>query len=466
MSQFQYDVAILGAGPGGYVAAIRARQLGLSTAIIEMDKPGGVCLNIGCIPSKALIHQAGLYRSIPSLEGLGVKVDSSGFSYEAVFKKSRAAADRLSKGVQFLLKKNGVVYIPGKARFEDPHTLQVEGKEGVQKVTASRIVIATGSRPKSIPGFEIDEDRILSSTGALMLTELPRRLLILGAGAIGMEFAYVMNAFGVDVTVVEMLPQILPLEDAEVVTVVEKEFRKRGVKFHLGTRATGMERTAEGVKVQLQKGSEPPETVEADKVLVAVGRAPNTEELGLETIGVTVEKGFIKVGEFYETSVRGVYAVGDVVPTPLLAHVASKEGEIAVEHIAGKNPPPRVSPDEIPQAVYCEPEVASFGLTEEEIRKRGLKYEKAIFPYRGVGKAVAVEHAEGMVKLLHDPSSGEILGAHIVGLQATELIHEILLAKKTEASTEDIAAMIHAHPTLSEGIMEAARAAEGWAIHI
>ncbi|MCX7787811.1 MAG: dihydrolipoyl dehydrogenase [Spirochaetes bacterium] len=466
MPQYQYDVAIVGAGPGGYVAAIRARQLGLSTAIIEMDKPGGVCLNIGCIPSKALIHQAGLYRSITSLQELGLQVNVSGFSYELVFKKSRAAAERLSKGVQFLLKKNGVVYIPGKATFEDPHTLRVEGKEGSQKVTASHVIIATGSRPKSIPGFQIDEDRVLSSTGALMLKELPKRLLILGAGAIGIEFAYVMNAFGVEVTVVEMLPQILPLEDAEVVQIVEKEFTKRGVKFHVGTRAIGMDRGNTSIQVRLQKGTESPFIVEADKVLVAVGRAPNTEDLGLERIGVALEKGFIKVGDYYETSVRGVYAVGDVVPTPLLAHVASKEGEIAVEHIAKKNPPSRIPLDEIPQAVYCEPEVASFGVTENEAQKRGLKYQKAIFPYRGVGKAVAVESAEGLVKLLFDSSTGEILGAHIVGFQATELIHEILLAKKTEAGTEDIATMIHAHPTLSEGVMEAARAAEGWAIHI
>ena len=466
MPQYQYDVAIVGAGPGGYVAAIRARQLGLSTAIIEMDKPGGVCLNIGCIPSKALIHQAGLFRSISSLKELGLKVDASGFSYESVFKKSRAAAERLSKGVQFLLKKNGVEYIPGKASFEDPHTLRVEGKEGLQKVTASRIILATGSRPKSIPGFDIDEDRVLSSTGALMLRELPKRLLILGAGAIGIEFAYVMNAFGVEVTVVEMLPQILPLEDPEVVPVVEKDFVKRGVKFHVGTQAVGMERTSDGVQVRLQRGNDSPITVEADKVLVAVGRAPNTEGLGLEKIGVALEKGFVKVGDYYETSVRGVYAVGDVVPTPLLAHVASKEGEIAVEHIAGKNPPSRIPLDEIPQAVYCEPEVASFGVTETEAQKRGLSYKKAIFPYRGVGKAVAVESPEGMVKILFDPATGEILGAHIVGSQATEMIHEILLAKKAEAGTEDIAAMIHAHPTLSEGVMEAARAAEGWAIHI
>ncbi|MFQ3620491.1 MAG: dihydrolipoyl dehydrogenase [Spirochaetales bacterium] len=466
MPTFQYDVAIMGAGPGGYVAAIRARQLGLSAAVIERDKPGGVCLNIGCIPSKALIHQAEIFRSLSTLKELGVKVDTSSFSYKEVYKKSRLAAERLSKGVQFLLKKNGVVYVPGRAIFEDPHTLRVDSDGGSQKITASNVIIATGSRPKTIPNFPIDEETVLSSTGALMLQELPKRLLILGAGAIGMEFAYIMNAFGVEVTVVEMLPQILPLEDGEIVTVVEKEFSKRGVKFHLATRAVGMEKISSGVKVQLQNEKDASFSVEADKVLVAVGRAPNIEGIGLEQIGVALEKGFIKVGNFYETSARGVYAVGDVVATPLLAHVASKEGEIAVEHIAGKNPPPRIDLDAVPQAVYCEPEVASFGITEQEAQKRGVRYKKALFPYRGVGKAVAVENVEGMVKLLSDPSTGEILGAHIVGIQATELIHELLLAKTAEAGTEEIATMIHAHPTLSEGVMEASRAAEGWAIHI
>ncbi len=466
MSKYQFDVAIIGAGPGGYVAAIRARQLGLSAAIIEMDKPGGVCLNIGCIPSKALIHQAELFRSLSSLKDLGVKVDTSGFTYEAVFKKSRTAAEKLSKGVQFLLKKNGVTYIPGRAVFKDPHTLLVEGSEEKKTVTASRIIIATGSRPKTIPGFEIDEEKVLSSTGVLLSKSLPRRLLVLGAGAIGIELAYVMNAFGVEVTVVEMLPQILPLEDGEVVEVLEKELVRRGMKIYTGTRALNLEKESKGLTVRLQKGEEPPFKVEADRVLVAVGRSPNTEGIGLERIGVNLEKGFIQVGDYYETSVQGVYAVGDVVPTPLLAHVASKEGEIAVEHIAGKSPVPRLSLDEIPQAVYCEPEVAGFGITEEEAKKRGVLYKKAVFPYRGVGKAVAVESPEGMIKLLTDGSTGEILGAHIVGLQATELIHEILLARRAEAGAEDIAEMIHAHPTLSEGIMEAARAAEGWAIHI
>jgi dihydrolipoamide dehydrogenase len=463
MSDHTYDLAVIGAGPGGYVAAIRARQLGLKTAVIEKDKPGGVCLNVGCIPSKALIHQAEIFRSAGPLAELGIKTDLSGFDYGKVFKKSRLAADRLSKGVQYLLKKNGIDYIQGTAKFISPHEISVDG---AKTISAAHVIVATGSRPREIPGFKFDEKTIISSTGALMLEKLPKRLLILGAGAIGMEFAHIMNSFGVEVTVVEMLDRVLPIEDGETVAVIVKDFTGRGIKMLTSTKAAGMETTSTGVKVRLEgKGGEST-TIEADQVLVAVGRAPNTEDLGLEAIGVALEKGFVKTGDYYETSVKDVYAVGDIVPTPLLAHVASKEGEIAVEHIAGKSPIPRIPADEIPSAVYCEPQIGSFGITEEEAKSRGVKYEKAVFPYRGVGKAVASESPEGLVKIIFDPESREILAAHVAGAQATEIIHEILLAKHGELLPADIAEMVHAHPTLSEGVMEAARAAEGWAIHI
>jgi dihydrolipoamide dehydrogenase len=281
-----------------------------------------------------------------------------------------------------------------------------------------------------------------------------------------MEFAHVMNSFGVDVTVVEMLDRILPIEDAETVAVLEKDFSKRGIKILTGTKASGMEKTKQEISLKLTGKDGAETTAKAEMVLVAVGRSPNTEGLGLEAIGVEIERGFVKAGDYYETAVAGVYAVGDIVPTPLLAHVASKEGEIAVEHIAGRSPEPRIPADEIPSAVYCEPQIGSFGLTEEAAKKAGRKFEKAIFPYRGVGKAVAVESPEGIVKIIFDPESREILGAHAAGNSATEIIHEILLAKKAELLLSDIAEMIHAHPTISEGVMEAARAAEGWAIHI
>ncbi len=456
----EYDLVVIGAGPGGYVAAIRASQLGLKAAVVEKDRPGGVCLNIGCIPSKSLIHQASVFSSIPELQAMGVKVDASGLDYAAVFRKSRAAAEKLSKGVQFLLKKNDVELIAGTGRIARPGEVTVDG---TRTIRARNILIATGSRPREIPGFRFDENKVLSSTGILMLETLPRSLLILGAGAIGVEFAYVMNAFGVEVHLVEMLPQILPLEDAEVVAVLAREYQKRGVKMATATKALGMVDKGGSIEVTLE-GRER-RTLSVEKVLVAVGRAPNSENLGLEGVGVAVEKGFVTVGDYYQSSVKGIYAVGDVVNTPLLAHVASKEGEIAVEHMAGRHAPPRLDPLSIPGAVYSEPQLASFGLTEEKLKASGRKYAKATFPYRGAGKAVAVEKVEGMVKILTDAATKEILGAHIVGAEATELIHELLLARTAELLPEDIATMIHAHPTLSEVVMEGMRAVEGWAVH-
>ncbi len=465
--EYEFDVLVIGSGPGGYVAAIRASQLKLKAAVVERDKVGGVCLNIGCIPSKALIHQAEIFSHIKDLEAMGLKIDRSGFDYSTVFRKSRTAADRLSKGVQFLLKKNNVEVIAGTGRLAGPHEVSVDlAAGGKRSVRAKNILIATGSRPREIPGFKFDETRVLSSTGLLMLEKLPRSLLILGAGAIGVEFAYVMNAFGVQVHLVEMLPQVLPLEDSEVAAVLTKELQKRGVTIVTGTKAVSVAPRGGDLEVTLEAKDGKRSAVAAEKVLVGVGRAPNTEDLGLEKVGVKVDRGYVTVGDWYQTSVPGIYAIGDVVPTPLLAHVASKEGEIAVEHMAGHKPAPRVDLNAIPGAVYSEPQLASFGLTEEKAKAAGIKYKKSIFPYRGAGKAVAVEQPEGMVKILTDPSTGEILGAHIVGASATELIHELLLAKTAELLPEDIATMIHAHPTLSEALMEGMRTVEGWVIHV
>lgn len=462
MDRYDFDVVIIGSGPGGYVAAIRASQLGLKAAVMEKDKAGGVCLNVGCIPSKALIRQAEVYRSMADLTDLGVKNDVSGFRYESVFQKSRKAAETLSKGVQFLLTRNKVELVQGTAVIQGAHEVSVGGK----KVTGRNLIVATGSRPRVIPGFEFDEQKVLSSTGALMLTSLPKKILILGAGAIGVEFSHVMNAFGVEVHLVEMMDRILPLEDAEAVQVLSRSFQKRGITVSTGTKAVSLDRGGAGVKVVLEEKSGKRVTVEADKALVVIGRAINTEGIGLEAIGLVPERGFIPVGDWNQTKVPGVYAIGDVVgTTPLLAHVASKEGEMAAEHIAGRKCEPRLDPLSIPSAVYCEPQIGSFGLTEGKAREKGVKYVKASFPYRGAGKSVAVERSEGMVKVLLDPASREILGAHIVGAEATELIHELLLARKAELLPEDIATMIHAHPTLSEAVMEAMRAAEGWAIH-
>jgi len=462
MAGFDFDVLIIGAGPGGYVAAIRASQLGLKAAVVERDKVGGVCLNVGCIPSKALIHQAELFRSIGGLQEMGLSVDRKGFDYRTVFDKSRKAADALSKGVQFLLKKNKVELIAGEAAISGRN--EVTLKDG-KKATAKNIVIATGSRPREIPSFTFDEERVLSSTGALMLTKLPKKILILGAGAIGVEFSHIMNAFGVQVHLVEMLDRILPLEDAEAVQVLARSFQKRGIEMSTSTKAVSMQKGSAGVAVVLEDTAGARKTVEADQILVVVGRASNTEAIGLDKVGIATEKGFVPVGDFFQTKVPGIYAIGDVVNTPLLAHVASKEGEIAAEHMAGKSPPPRIDPLSIPGAVYSEPQIASFGLPEWKAVEKKVAFAKASFPYRGAGKSVAIEQPEGFVKVLYDPKTREILGAHAVGADATELIHELLLARTAELLPEDIATMIHAHPTLSEAVMEAMRAVEGWAIH-
>lgn len=469
MSEKLYDLIVIGAGPGGYVAAIRAAQLGLKTAVIERGELGGVCLNIGCIPSKALIHSASLYRDgRTALEAAGAKVDLSGFDYARVWQLSRKAAERLSKGVGFLLRKNGVEHIAGRARLVGPRRVEVEGQGTFE---AKAVILATGSRPKAVPGFEFDEKAVLSSTGFLMSNDLPGRLAVLGAGAIGMETAFVMNAFGVEVTVVELMDRILPQEDTESAAIVAKEFGRRGVRIATGTKALRLERQASGLRLVVAKPEGGEEIIEADRLLVAVGRSPNTEDLGLEELGVRLDRGFVPVGDWQETEAAGVYAIGDIVATPLLAHVASKECEIASERIAQLlrgTPQPRergVDLMAVPSAVYCEPELASFGLQESRAKSEGQAHEVARFPYRGVGKAIATERPDGQAKIVFDPASHAILGATVVGAGATELIHELLVASRSELRLEDLADAIHAHPTLSELVMEAARAGLGRAIH-
>ena len=464
MTDNRQDIVIIGAGPGGYVAAIRAAQLGLAVTVVEMDTPGGVCLNWGCIPSKNLIQQAEDFHTLAAMEKLGVKVDRSGLDYQAVHDGSRAAAAALAGGVSGLLRRNRVRVVKGRARLAGPGRVAVAGGE---TLSANNILIATGSRPMEVTGFEFDEKRVLSSTGLLGLRELPDSLVILGGGAIGCEFAFVMNAFGVAVTVVEMLDHLLPSEDFECAAVLEHSFSQAGITVHTGTRATALRHTAAGVAVALATPTGDIE-LEADKVLAVFGRRPNTEDLGLETVGIsTDERGFIPVGDYQQTSAQGVFAIGDVTSTPLLAHVASREGEIAVEYIAGHHGAMRrVDPDVVPSAIYCEPQVAGFGLREDQASSRGIAIRKSVFPYRAIGKAVAVGRPEGLVKLIVDPDTGELLGGHVVGLNATEILHEILLAKTAELLPEDITRMIHAHPTLAEGVMEAALGIDGAPIHL
>lgn len=459
---YNYDLVVIGSGPGGYVAAIRAAQLGLKTCVVEKEHIGGICLNWGCIPSKSLIKQAKVFASIKELEQMGISVDATGFNYEHVHKKSRTVAERLSKGVAFLLNKNKIELVTGQATVKDPHTVVIDSKD---EITTKNILLATGSRSRAIPGFDIDEDSILSSTGVLSMTGLPKSIIILGAGAIGLEFAYVLSTFGVQVQVVEMLDQLLPTSDKEVTDVVGRLFRRKKIKVHLGTKALSYTKTDTGLELVIEnkKGQS---TLTAEKILVAVGRMPNSDGLGLENAGVKVEKGFVTVGDYYQTAVESIYAIGDVINTPLLAHVASKEGEIAVEHMAGHETEKAIPFDEIPYGVYCEPQIAGFGLTEQAAADEGIAHAKAVFPYRAIGKAVAIDETDGVVKIIYKPDTTEILGAHIVGAEATELIHEILLAKRSELGLEEIANMIHAHPTLSESMMEAAKGAFDGPIHI
>lgn len=457
-----YDVIVIGAGPGGYVAAIRAAQLGLKTCVVEKEKPGGVCLNWGCIPSKNLIDQADTFLSLPELKKMGLKIDTKGFDYSRVQKKSRGAVTRLVKGVEFLLKKNKVETLKGTAQITTKNSVKLD--DGTE-IHGRHLIVATGSRPMEVPGFEFDEKVVLSSTGILSMTSLPKSLIILGGGAIGCEFAYVMTAFGVEVTMVEMMDHLLPFEDEETVAVLEGAFKKMKIQVLTGTRAVSLKKSATSVEITIQGQDGKEKTLKADKALCVFGRTPNTQDIGLENIGLETEKGYIPVGDFGQTNVHGVFAIGDVVATPLLAHVASREGEIVMEYIAGLKPEPRIALDEIPSAIYCEPQVASFGLREQQAKSEGIAYKKAIFPYQGVGKAVAVGKTQGLVKILTDPESDEILGAHIVGHEATELIHELLLAKIGELLPEDVGNMIHAHPTLSELSLEGMRAVKGHAIH-
>ncbi len=456
-----YDLIVIGAGPGGYGAAIRAAQLGLKTAVVEKDQPGGVCLNWGCIPSKNLIHQAELFHSLREMEDVGVTVDRSTLDYASVQANSRKVVKTLTGGVSGLLKKNKVAQIAGTARITATGELTLD--DGTVLV-GKNILVATGSRPMQVPGFECDEDRVLSSTGILALTELPQELVVLGGGAIGCEFAFVMNAFGVKITLVEALDHLLPTEDFEVCAVLESCLERAGIEVLTKTRAQSLDKDGEKLAITLET-AEGEINREADKALVVFGRVPNTENLGLAELGVELdERGYVTVGDYNQTRVPGVYAIGDITRTPALAHVASAEGEMAVEHMAGHTSHvANVDPAKVPSAIYCEPQVAGFGLREDDLGDRKVK--KSVFGYPGAGKSIAVGKPDGLVKILCDADTDEIVGAHVVGHNATELIHELLLASSSELLPEDLVRTIHAHPTLSEATLEAARGINGQPIH-
>jgi len=462
MNQSHYDIAIIGGGPGGYVAAIRAAQLGKKTVVIERSDMGGVCLNWGCIPTKALLKSAEVARSARKAKKFGVVVSGVEVDFPAVMKRSRQVANSLSRGVDFLMKKNEVAVINGSAKLLGGKQIRINDD---QKISADHIVIATGARPRPMPGAAFDGETIISSKEALSLEAIPEKLVVVGAGAIGVEFADFYAAMGSQVTIVEMLPHLLPIEDEEVSAELEKMFKRKKIKTHTEARVAAVA-VSDGravVKVKIKTGDII--ELEADKVLIAIGVQGNTEELGLEDAGVQLEKGWIKTNAYMQTSTAGVYAIGDVAGPPWLAHVASHEGITAVEHLAGLNVKP-MRYDNVPGCTYCTPQVASIGLTERAAREAGYELKIGKFPYRVSGKAMAAGETDGFTKLIYEAKYGELLGAHIIGAEATELIAEIGMARSLEATHEAVLETIHAHPTLSEMIMEASGLALDRGIHL
>ena len=461
----RYDVAIIGSGPGGYVAAIRAGQLGLRAAVVEREPElGGVCLNWGCIPSKALLKNAEMVRFLETeADDFGIGFTDPVYDWAKAVKRSRRVVKRMNKGVEGLMKKNKVDVVHGTARFAAADKLSITGGD-VEALEADHIVIATGSRARLLPGMNADGERVITSRDAVQLTEVPERLLIMGAGAVGMEFAYVYSAYGSKVTVIEMLDRVLPLEDAEAGQVVARHFEKSGIELRVSTRVDEVEVGGDGVKLRVSKGDETDE-IEGDKVLVAIGRAPNTEELGLDEIGVETDRGFVSVDRDLRTTVEHVFAIGDVAGPPMLAHKASHEAVHVMETIAGLTPH-HVDATNIPSCTYCVPQVASIGLTEEQAREAGHEVDVSKFPFMAIGKAVAIADYDGWVKIVSDRTYGEILGATVVGPDATEIIHEIVLARSAELTADELIAAVHAHPTLSEAIHEAALGVTGSPLHI
>jgi len=459
------DVTIIGAGPGGYVAAIRAAQLGLKTALVEKEHLGGVCLNWGCIPTKALLRNAEVVSLVGRGKEFGFTVEGFQADFGAAVDRSRKVSERLVKGVGALMRKNEVDVIEGIGVLKSPTSVEVTLAGGDKRTLETQnVVVATGGRARAIPGIEIDGERVLTYREAIVLRDLPASAVIVGAGPIGMEFAHVWATYGAQVTVVEMLDRALPLEDAEVSQEVERAFKRRKVKVLTSTRVQGIETAADGVKVAIS--SEAGEQVlEAERALIAIGVRPNSEGVGLEEIGVQVERGTVVIDDAMRTNVPGVYAIGDVTGKLALAHVASAQGIVAVETIAGAETV-TLDYEMLPRCTYCQPQVASFGITEAQAAERGHQVKAGRFPFRANGKALGLGDYDGFVKIVADAASGEILGASLVGPEVTELLPELVLARTWELTPEEIARTVHAHPTLSEALMEAAHGVFGQALHI
>ncbi len=461
-----YDIVVIGSGPGGYVAAIRASQLGFKTAVVERAELGGICLNWGCIPTKALLKSAQAMNYARHAKEYGFKVEGEvSFDIADIVARSRGVSATMSKGIEYLFKKNKIELISGEAKFISKGVLEVRSQEGnVTKVEASHIIIATGARANSLPFAPIDGEKIISYRQALVPETLPGSMAVIGSGAIGSELAFFYRSLGVEVTLIEYLPQILPLEDEDTAAQVSRSFRKAGMKIMVSAQVKSVDTSGEKcvLTVETKKGEE---KIEVDRVLSAVGVIPNTDNLGLENIGVEVDRRKIKVDSLYRTNVEGVYAIGDVIATPALAHVASAEAIACVEGIAGLDVVP-VDYDNIPGCTYVTPEVASVGYTEKKVKELGLEYTVGKFPFTASGKAVAAGEKDGFVKLIIDKNTDRILGAHLVGANVTEMLSGIVVARRMGATAKDIMKSVHPHPTMSEAIMEAAAAVHNEVIHI
>jgi dihydrolipoamide dehydrogenase len=456
MATHKVDVAVVGTGPGGYVAAIRCAQLGLSVAAVEDDRPGGVCLNWGCIPTKALLRNAEVLHLVERAADFGISVGEVRADYAEAVKRSRGVADRMAKGVEFLFRKNKITLMPGRGVLKAQTTVVV----GTDTIEARAVILATGSEPKSLPGVAIDEQVVISSNGAVRQERRPVSLIVIGAGAVGVEFADVYRAYGTEVTILEALPRIVPIEDEEVSTQLARTFGRRGITIKTGVKVSAITRGGPGAQVETDAGR-----FEAEQVLMAVGRGAKVKDVGLEALGIAMERGFVRVSPRMETSVKGVYAIGDMAGAPLLAHKAMAEGVVAAEAIAGRDPRP-VDYGNVPSCTYCRPQISSLGASEAKARENGREITIGKFPFTANGKAVALGETEGFVKVVADKATGEILGVHILGPEATEIIHEFAVGRTLEATLEEMIHTIHAHPTLSEAAFEATLGALGQAIHI
>lgn len=465
MSSTNFDLIVLGSGPGGYVAAIRASQLGLKTAIVEAEELGGICLNWGCIPTKALLKSAQVYEYINHASDYGITVKDATADFGSMVKRSRGVADGMSKGVQFLMKKNKIEIISGWGKIQPGKKVEVSDKDGKKTVYAGdHILIATGARARELPTLKIDNEKVIGYRKAMTLENQPKSMVVVGSGAIGVEFAYFYNAIGTKVTVVEFMDRIVPVEDEEVSKALEKSYKKSGITIMTSSEVTKVDTKGAGCKVTV-KTAKGEEVLECDVVLSAAGVVSNLENIGLEEVGILVDKGKIQVNEYYQTNMPGYYAIGDVVPGPALAHVASAEGIICVEKIAGHHPE-ALDYGNIPGCTYCSPEVASVGMTEAKAKAAGYEVRIGKFPFSASGKASASGAKEGFVKLVFDKKYGELLGAHLIGANVTEMIAEIVAIRKLETTGQELIKTVHPHPTMSEAIMEAAAAAYEEVIHL